>query len=94
MRILAALTILTMTMSMAGQARAQPYGPGFYDHWAYQNVPNSYCLQGSDYGYPGNCQYSSYAQCIATARGTLSYCGVNPHYAFARQRRGGYQPGY
>ena len=92
MRILAALTILTMSIALAdGQARAQTYGPGFNGPWAYESVPNSYCLQGRDYGYPGNCQYSSYAQCMATARGTFSYCGINPHYAFARQRRGDYR---
>jgi hypothetical protein len=95
MRILAALTILMMSIALAdGQARAQTYGPGFYGPWAYESVPNSYCLQGRDYGYPGNCQYSSYAQCMATARGTFSYCGLNPHYAFARQRRGDYRLSY
>ena len=79
MRILAALTILTMSIALAdGQARAQTYGPGFNGPWAYESVPNSYCLQGRDYGYPGNCQYSSYAQCMATASGTFSYCGINP----------------
>ena len=51
MRILAALTILTMSIVLAdGQARAQTYGPGFYGPWAYESVPNSYCLQGRDMG--------------------------------------------
>src|SRR4030095_14509726 len=27
--------------------------------------PYSYCLQGRQWGYPGNCQFSSYAQCMA-----------------------------
>ena len=96
MRALAALTILTIGIVLAaGDARAQTYGPRFPVSPApYENVPDSYCLQGRDWGYPGNCQYSSYAQCMASARGTFSYCGVNPHYAFARQRRGDYQPGY
>ena len=53
-----------------------------------------YCLQGRPWGYPGNCQFSSYAQCMATASGTFSYCGINPHYAFALQRRGDYRPPY
>jgi hypothetical protein len=45
MRILAALTILTMTIALAdGQARAQTYGPVPYGPWAYASVPNSYCL--------------------------------------------------
>jgi hypothetical protein len=47
-----------------------------------------YCLQGRIWGYPGNCQFASYAQCMATASGTNAYCGVNPQYAFAAQRRG------
>jgi Protein of unknown function (DUF3551) len=55
---------------------------------------DQYCLQGRRWGYPGNCQFSSYAQCMATASGTVDYCGINPHYAFARQRRGVYQDRY
>ena len=53
------------------------------DGWA---AASSWCLQGQDWGYPGNCQFASYQQCMATASGTLSYCGINPAYAFARQR--------
>ena len=53
-----------------------------------------YCLQGRQWGYPGNCQFSSYAQCMATASGTLAYCGINPQYAFARQRREPYRDRY
>ncbi|MCD9824063.1 DUF3551 domain-containing protein [Bradyrhizobium japonicum] len=45
-----------------------------------------YCLQGRTWGYPGNCQFSTYDQCMATASGTYAYCGINPVYAFARQR--------
>jgi Protein of unknown function (DUF3551) len=54
------------------------------DGWA---AASSWCLQGRDWGYPGNCQFASYQQCMATASGTLSYCGINPAYAFARQSR-------
>jgi hypothetical protein len=53
-----------------------------------------YCLQGRQWGYPGNCQFSSYAQCMATASGTDSYCGVNPARAYARQPREGYRDRY
>jgi hypothetical protein len=53
-----------------------------------------YCLQGRQWGYPGNCQFSSYAQCMATASGTDAYCGINPQYAFARQQRGPYRDRY
>ena len=57
-------------------------------------VPDRYCLQGRIWGYPGNCQFSSYAQCMATASGTDAYCGINPQYAFARQRQGAYRQRY
>jgi hypothetical protein len=40
-----------------------------------------YCLQGRDYGYPGLCHFSNYHQCQATAAGTSSHCGINPHFA-------------
>ena len=56
--------------------------------------PNSYCLQGRQWGYPGNRQFSSYAQCMATTSGTDAGCGINPQYAFTRQRRGAYQDRY
>ncbi|MEN3290364.1 MAG: hypothetical protein V7634_4664 [Bradyrhizobium sp.] len=47
-----------------------------------------YCLQGRTWGYPGNCQFSTYQQCRASASGTQADCGINPRYAFAQQRRG------
>ncbi len=47
-----------------------------------------YCLQGREWGYPGNCQFTSYEQCMATASGTAAYCGINPRFGFAPQRRG------
>ena len=45
-----------------------------------------YCLQGRDWGYPGNCHFSSYHQCMATASGTGAHCGINPRHAHTRQR--------
>jgi len=59
-----------------------------------ETVPDRYCLQGRIWGYPGNCQFSSYAQCTATASGTDAYCGIDPQYAFALQRRGDYRARY
>ena len=53
-------------------------------------IQDRYCLQGRSWGYPGNCQFSTYEQCMATASGTDAYCGINPMHAFARQRQGGY----
>ena len=94
-----AFVILTMSMALAegqaGQPRAQTHGPDIYGSpLAYESVPNSYCLRGRIYGYPGNCQYSSYAQCMATASGVNAYCGINPQYAFALQRRCDFRPRY
>jgi hypothetical protein len=51
-------------------------------------MAGKYCVQGSNLGYPGDCSYSTYAQCEASASGTIDGCGINPRYAYARQ--GGY----
>ena len=53
---------------------------------------NLYCVQGHVWGYPGNCQFSTYNQCAVTASGTIAYCGVNPRYLFAGQQRGYWPP--
>ena len=46
-----------------------------------------YCLQGRGIGIPGECAYSSYAQCMASASGRALYCNVNPRVAFRQQPR-------
>ena len=46
-----------------------------------------YCLQGRGIGIPGECAYTSYAQCMASASGRALYCNVNPRVAFGEQRR-------
>jgi hypothetical protein len=51
-----------------------------------------YCLQGAGWGYPGSCQFRTFAQCRATASGTNAGCGINPRYAYARQGRTQQQP--
>lgn len=45
-----------------------------------------YCLQGRGVGVPGDCFYTSYAQCMASASGRGLYCNVNPRVAFGQQR--------
>jgi hypothetical protein len=50
-------------------------------------VPDRYCLQGDTWGYPGNCQFSTFEQCRATASGTGAGCGENPQFLFRQQRR-------
>lgn len=37
-----------------------------------------YCLQGRACGYPGNCQFSAYERCTATASDANAYRGFNP----------------
>jgi hypothetical protein len=41
-----------------------------------------HCLQG-DYASAGDCGFTSYQQCPATASGRTAYCGVNPYLANA-----------
>jgi hypothetical protein len=48
---------------------------------------SAYCLQSREWGYPGNCQFSSYRQCAAAASGTNATCGRNPMSAHGRYRR-------
>ena len=43
-----------------------------------------YCLQNRQWGFPGNCQFASRQQCMATAAGTGATCGINPRYARRR----------
>jgi hypothetical protein len=52
------------------------------------SAPDRYCLQGNGWGYPGDCEFSTYQQCQATASGTTAGCGENPQYLFEEQRRG------
>ncbi|HVX77477.1 MAG TPA: DUF3551 domain-containing protein [Bradyrhizobium sp.] len=51
-------------------------------------VAARYCLRGRHWGYPGNCEFSTYQQCRMAASGTAAYCGINPRYAFARRPPG------
>ena len=55
---------------------------------AAETIQDRYCLQGRRSGYPGNCQFSTYQQCLATASGTADGCGVNPMRAYAQERPG------
>jgi hypothetical protein len=49
-------------------------------------IQDNYCLQGRIWGYPGNCEFSNYQQCLASASGTDAYCGINPMRAYAPRR--------
>jgi hypothetical protein len=69
------LRALLMAGMLAGAALAPSAGHA-------RDFP--YCLQGDNYGYPGDCSFSSYQQCLATAAGLLDSCGVNPRFAYLR----------
>ena len=42
-----------------------------------------YCLQGYDYAGGGDCGFTSYQQCQASASGRMAYCEANPNLAAA-----------
>ena len=46
-----------------------------------------YCLQGRGVGIPGECSYTTYDQCMASASGRGLYCNINPRVAFGQQQR-------
>jgi hypothetical protein len=40
-----------------------------------------FCIKGCDYGGGrGDCSFTSYQQCQATASGRLAYCDANPYF--------------
>jgi hypothetical protein len=41
-----------------------------------------FCIKGCDFGAgPGDCSFTSYQQCQATASGRVAYCDANPYYS-------------
>jgi Protein of unknown function (DUF3551) len=42
-----------------------------------------YCLLGDEYAGAGDCGFTSYQQCQASASGRTAYCATNPHLANA-----------
>lgn len=85
------LVLAMMALTAAGVASLATSAPAAaYDY--------PWCLQGRDQGIPGECSYTSYAQCMASASGRIAYCGVNPRVAFGQQQvprgRRGYQYDY
>ena len=91
MRSLLALGLLMALSASANAAtvhHSHKHHPVIPSSVTVATPPDLYCLQGVIWGYPGNCQFSTYNQCMATASGTVAYCDVNPQYYFAEQRRG------
>ncbi|WP_375143558.1 DUF3551 domain-containing protein [Bradyrhizobium sp. CCGUVB14] len=54
---------------------------------AAESAQDRFCLQGRQSGYPGNCEFSTYQQCLATASGANEGCGINPMRAYEGQQR-------
>ena len=71
------IMLAIMTVAAAGVAGVATSAPAAAQ-------ADSWCVQGRDEGIPGDCSYSSYAQCMASASGRYAYCGVNPRFAFGR----------
>ncbi|TPQ35401.1 hypothetical protein C2U70_14710 [Bradyrhizobium guangdongense] len=76
---LAALAAIAFTAQAQAQAQVQPQ--------IQVRANERYCLQGRQWGYPGNCLFVTYQQCQATASGTDAYCDINPRYAFQLQQQ-------
>jgi len=81
---LAALTIMS-AVAVFGTLQPASAAPA---------VQDTYCLQGRQSGYPGNCEFSTYQQCMASASGTNEGCGINPMRAYARQPHYSHQNRY
>ena len=70
--------VLTMlALGAAGVATVATSAPA-----AAQDYP--WCVQGREYGIPGECAYQTYAQCEASASGRDACCGRNPRSAFGQ----------
>jgi uncharacterized protein DUF3551 len=72
----ATLLAVGMLLSLGPAAHAQDY------RW---------CVQGKGVGYPGDCSYSTRAQCLASASGRNVDCGLNPRAAYGQDRRRQYR---
>ena len=40
----------------------------------------AYCIKGCDFGGGGDCSFSTYQQCLATASGRDAWCAENPDF--------------
>lgn len=71
-RLLSALMAIGVLAAIdAASAIAEPVG----------NFP--FCISGDNYGGIGDCSFTSFAQCQATASGRAASCASNPYYSNA-----------
>ena len=61
---------LLFALTFAGAAYAMPATARDYP----------YCIKGCDFGPRGDCSFSSYQQCQATAAGRDAWCTENPDF--------------
>lgn len=83
LRVVGALVVAAVILSGLPSGGSPAYGKNrHHPQQQATGIQDRYCLQGRRWGYPGNCQFSTYSQCMATASGTIDSCGLNPTYAF------------
>ena len=61
---------LLFALTLAGAAYAMPAMSRDYP----------WCIKGCDFGARGDCSFSSYRQCQATAAGRDAWCAENPDF--------------
>lgn len=45
----------------------------------------AWCIQDSEYGYPGDCSYQTREQCLLSASGRKGFCGQKRHLSRLRE---------
>jgi hypothetical protein len=77
--IMRKLVLAAMALTAAGAATLTTSAPAAaYDY--------PWCVAGRDMGYPGDCSYATYNQCMASASGRIAYCSANPRVAYGQQQ--------
>ena len=74
MRTLRLAVLVLGTMTLAGAASIDRASADPYDY--------PWCAQGPSLGYPGECAYQTYDQCLASVSGRYLACGENPRFMF------------
>ncbi|MDH2386014.1 DUF3551 domain-containing protein [Bradyrhizobium sp. CER78] len=70
------MTMLVLgAMTLAGVASITPASADPFDY--------PWCAQGPSLGYPGECAYRTYEQCLASVSGRFLACGENPRFLFS-----------
>ena len=77
----AMMAILALSAATAGTVAGTAPAAAAYDY--------PYCAQGRGIGFPGDCSYQTYGQCMASASGRGLACNVNPRAALNQQPRRG-----